>query len=83
MRMDGIQQAMDKSRGKQKSETKQFTDAIKELTKRSASNQDIMMKKGINYRFSLKDLPKYSQKLNEKDTQKADRLSNSALGKKA
>lgn len=65
MRMDGIEQAMS-GRGKGKDENTRFRKAIRDLTKRSSSNQD-MMKKGLNYRFSLKDLPKYSQKLNAKN----------------
>ncbi len=49
--------------GNGKNENKRFRKAIRDLTKRSSSNQDLM-KKGVNYRFTLKDLPKYSQKLN-------------------
>ncbi len=58
MRIDGIENAM-KNNKSQMNDNKRFRHAIRDLTKRSASNSDLM-KKGINYRFSLKDLPKYS-----------------------
>ena len=54
MKVDGIEEAMHGKKGKNG-----FRRAIRDLTKRSSSNQD-MMKKGLNSRFSLKDLPKYS-----------------------
>ena len=39
------------------------------------------MQKGLNYKFSLKDLNKYSQKLNYKDV-KYNRFTRSAKGKR-
>lgn len=42
------------------------------------SNNDLMLV-GINYKFELKDLPKYSQTINEKDLE--DKFSKSVLGK--
>jgi hypothetical protein len=39
-----------------------------------------LMKKGLNYRFSLKDLNKYSSTLNAKDVKK--RFSRSAMQKR-
>jgi hypothetical protein len=38
------------------------------------------MKKGLNYKFSLKDLPKYSKRLNAKDVDK--RFSHSAMARR-
>ena len=85
MRVDGIEQALKKKKGKGNSvlsESRHFRETIHDLTKkRSNSNQDLM-KKGLNYKFSLKDLPKYSQRLNPKDTEKSERLSRSALSRK-
>lgn len=39
------------------------------------------MMKGLNYRFSLKDLPKYSQRLNSRDLE--DKFNMTVLGKRA
>jgi hypothetical protein len=38
------------------------------------------MRKGLNYKFSLKDLPKYSNTLNVKDLE--SRFSRTAMGKR-
>lgn len=47
--------------------------------RRCLSNTDLMMK-GINYQFSLKDLPKYSKRLNSRDLD--DRFSKTVMGRK-
>eukprot|EP00347_Sterkiella_histriomuscorum_P011657 403371617 len=48
--------------------------------KRTMSKDDLM-NLGLNYKFSLKDLPKYSRNLNEKDLR--DKFNKTVLGKKA
>lgn len=61
-----------------------FKDALKNIPRRrSVSSHDTMMKKGLNYKFSLKDLNKYSKRLNSKDLKKGTRLSRSAMMKRA
>ena len=45
--------------------------------KRAMSNEDLMLK-GLNYKFSLKDLPKYSRNLHQRDL--SDRFLKTALG---
>ena len=47
--------------------------------RRSISNAD-MMNLGLNYKFSLKDLPKYSRRLNSRDLD--DRFNRTAMGKR-
>ena len=43
------------------------------------SNTDLMMK-GLNYHFSLKDLPKYSSRLHPNDLK--DRFSKTVMGRR-
>lgn len=44
------------------------------------SREELMMK-GLNYQFSLKDLPKYSKHLNSRDLR--DKFNKTVLGKRA
>ncbi len=50
------------------------------FAKKRAISQEELMLKGLNYKFSLKDLPKYSRNLNERDL--SDRFSTTALGRR-
>lgn len=58
-----------------------FKDVLKHIPRRrSVSQNDTLMKRGLNYKFSLKDLPKYSSRLNVKDVDK--RFSRSAMARR-
>ena len=50
------------------------------LGKRAQSSSDILMMKGLNYTFTLKDLHKYSKRLNAHDL--TDKFSKTVLGKR-
>jgi hypothetical protein len=60
-----------------------FKDVLKDIPRRrSVSQNDSLMRKGLNYKFSLKDLHKYSKKLNAKDVTKTERFSKSAMSRR-